>query len=168
MKNYVLAKTKFKKIEWLERENRRLESWSVRAASFLPSHLTQHHLPIHLCLSLSFPLSPRIKRLAPRPRRRLWDERHRPSASPLPLPPAANSSMAAESCGSRGASPPPPPSSAGGGGAAGRRRKAEAYAEVLHRIRAGGYGNAQPRLDDELWAHFQGLPARSFSLSPGS
>jgi hypothetical protein len=79
--------------------------------------------------------------------------------------------MAAESCGSRGASPPaPPPSSAGGGGAAGRRRKAEVYAQVLHRIRAGGYGNAQPGLDDELWAHFQGLPARSASpfLSPGS
>ncbi|KAK3127011.1 hypothetical protein QOZ80_7AG0566900 [Eleusine coracana subsp. coracana] len=64
--------------------------------------------------------------------------------------------MAAESCGSRGASPPPPPSSS----AAGRRRKAEAYAEVLRRIRAGGYGGAHPRLDDELWAHFQGLPAR--------
>ncbi|TVU39323.1 hypothetical protein EJB05_12736 [Eragrostis curvula] len=68
--------------------------------------------------------------------------------------------MAAESCGSRGASPPPHPSSAAGGGAAGRRRKAEAYAEVLRRIRAGGYGGARPGLDDELWAHFQGLPAR--------
>ncbi|ONM56877.1 Serine/threonine-protein kinase STY17 [Zea mays] len=67
--------------------------------------------------------------------------------------------MAAESCGSRGASPPPPPSA---GGAAGRRRKAEAYAEVLRRIRAGagGYGAARPGLEDELWAHFQGLPAR--------
>nr|CAB3454279.1 unnamed protein product [Digitaria exilis] len=69
--------------------------------------------------------------------------------------------MAAESCGSRGASPPPPPpSSAAGGGAAGRRRKAEAYAEVLCRIRAGGYGGGRPELEDELWAHFQGLPAR--------
>lgn len=68
--------------------------------------------------------------------------------------------MAAESCGSRGASPPPPPSS--GGGAAGRRRKAEAYAEVLRRIRDGavGYGGVGPGLEDELWAHFQGLPAR--------
>ncbi|KAL6639361.1 hypothetical protein ACP70R_023091 [Stipagrostis hirtigluma subsp. patula] len=65
--------------------------------------------------------------------------------------------MAAESCGSRGASPPPPPSS-GGGGAAGRRRKAEAYSEVLRRIR--GRGGALPGFDDELWAHFQGLPAR--------
>jgi hypothetical protein len=70
--------------------------------------------------------------------------------------------MAAESCGSRGASPPPPPSSSA---AAGRRRKAEAYAEVLRRIRAGGYGGEQPGLDDELWAHFQGLPSRSLSLS---
>ncbi|WVZ65896.1 hypothetical protein U9M48_015186 [Paspalum notatum var. saurae] len=69
--------------------------------------------------------------------------------------------MAAESCGSRGASPPPPPSAAGGG-AAGRRRKAEAYAEVLRRIRdgAGGYGGVAPGLEDELWTHFQGLPAR--------
>jgi hypothetical protein len=67
--------------------------------------------------------------------------------------------MAAESCGSRGASPPLQPSSAGGG-AAGRRRKAEAYAEVLRRIRAGGYGGGLPELEDELWAHFQGLPAR--------
>ncbi|KAJ1290869.1 hypothetical protein BS78_02G276000 [Paspalum vaginatum] len=68
--------------------------------------------------------------------------------------------MAAESCASRGASPPPPPSSAGG--AAGRRRKAEAYAEVLRRIRdgAGGYGGVRPGLEDELWTHFQGLPAR--------
>jgi hypothetical protein len=73
--------------------------------------------------------------------------------------------MAAESCGSRGASPPPPPSA---GGAAGRRRKAEAYAEVLRRIRsgAGGYGAARPGLEDELWAHFQGLPARSKTSSP--
>uniref|UniRef100_A0A0D9WYQ8 Protein kinase domain-containing protein n=1 Tax=Leersia perrieri TaxID=77586 RepID=A0A0D9WYQ8_9ORYZ len=58
--------------------------------------------------------------------------------------------MAAESCGSRGASPPPP---ASGGG---RRRKAEAYREVLRRIQGGGYG---PGLDDELWAHFHSLPA---------
>ncbi|XP_062190162.1 serine/threonine-protein kinase STY46-like isoform X2 [Phragmites australis] len=65
--------------------------------------------------------------------------------------------MAAESCGSRGASPPPPPSA--GAGAVGRRRKAEAYAEVLRRIRAG-HGGASPGLEDELWAHFQGLPAR--------
>ncbi|XP_062186442.1 serine/threonine-protein kinase STY17-like isoform X2 [Phragmites australis] len=65
--------------------------------------------------------------------------------------------MAAESCGSRGASPPPPPSS---GGAAGSRRKAEAYAEVLRRIRAGGYGGTRPGLDNELWGHFLGLPAR--------
>jgi len=71
--------------------------------------------------------------------------------------------MAAESCGSRGASPPPPPASAGR--AAGRQRKAEAYTEVIRRIRAGGYGGGRPELEDELWAHFQGLPARSASLS---
>ncbi|KAG2636892.1 hypothetical protein PVAP13_2NG478903 [Panicum virgatum] len=67
--------------------------------------------------------------------------------------------MAAESCGSRGASPPPPPP-ASAGRAAGRQRKAEAYAEVLRRIRAGGYGGGRPELEEELWAHFQGLPAR--------
>ncbi|XP_040381731.1 serine/threonine-protein kinase STY17-like isoform X2 [Oryza brachyantha] len=59
---------------------------------------------------------------------------------------------AAESCGSRGASPPPRP----GGG---RRRKAEAYREVLRRIR-GGACSSSPALDDELWAHFHSLPAR--------
>ncbi|KAK1680546.1 hypothetical protein QYE76_041394 [Lolium multiflorum] len=64
--------------------------------------------------------------------------------------------MAAESCGSRGASPPPSAS----GGAAGRRRKAEAYREVLRRIRGGPAADARPGFDDELWAHFHSLPAR--------
>lgn len=65
--------------------------------------------------------------------------------------------MAAESCGSRGASPPPLHPSSGSGGAAVRWRKADAYREVLRRIRGAA---ARPGFDDELWAHFHSLPAR--------
>ncbi|CAM0905822.1 unnamed protein product [Alopecurus aequalis] len=68
--------------------------------------------------------------------------------------------MAAESCGSRGASPPPLHPSSANSGAAGRRRKAEAYREVLRRIRGGPAADARPGFDDELWAHFHSLPAR--------
>ncbi|KAJ6819669.1 serine/threonine-protein kinase STY46 isoform X1 [Iris pallida] len=49
----------------------------------------------------------------------------------------------------------------GGGGGQQHRHKLDVYSEVLRRIRDSGHPEAaSPSFDDDLWAHFNRLPAR--------
>jgi len=88
---------------------------------------------------------------------------------------------AAESCGSHAAAAAAAAAAASGGGAAGpatsspsaaaaaqarkqQRHKLEVYTEVLRRLHESGLPEARaPGFDDELWNHFNRLPARCVS-----